>query len=55
MELTYVGTRAMAVYMLPLNEVETFDFYDRRRIPSARLKVHKLPVLQGPLPPDHYV
>ena len=27
-ELTYVGTRAMAVYRLPLNEVE-FDFYDR--------------------------
>jgi GTP-binding protein LepA len=27
-ELTYVGTRAMAVYMLPLNEV-VFDFYDR--------------------------
>jgi GTP-binding protein LepA len=27
-ELTYVGSRAMAVYMLPLNEV-VFDFYDR--------------------------
>jgi GTP-binding protein LepA len=27
-ELTYVGTRAMAVYRLPLNEV-VFDFYDR--------------------------
>jgi GTP-binding protein LepA len=27
-ELTYVGTRAMAVYQLPLNEV-VFDFYDR--------------------------
>ena len=27
-DLTYVGTRAMAVYMLPLNEV-VFDFYDR--------------------------
>lgn len=27
-ELTYVGTRAMAVYELPLNEV-VFDFYDR--------------------------
>ena len=26
--LTYVGTRAMAVYRLPLNEV-VFDFYDR--------------------------
>ncbi len=26
--LTYVGTRAMLVYMLPLNEV-VFDFYDR--------------------------
>ena len=26
--LTYVGTRAMAVYKLPLNEV-VFDFYDR--------------------------
>lgn len=28
LELTYVGTRAMAVYQLPLNEV-VFDFYDR--------------------------
>jgi len=27
-ELTWVGTRAMAVYKLPLNEV-VFDFYDR--------------------------
>ena len=27
-ELTYVGSRAMAVYHLPLNEV-VFDFYDR--------------------------
>jgi GTP-binding protein LepA len=27
-ELTYVGTRAMLVYALPLNEV-VFDFYDR--------------------------
>jgi GTP-binding protein LepA len=27
-ELTYVGTRPMAVYRLPLNEV-VFDFYDR--------------------------
>ena len=27
-ELTYVGTRAMVVYDLPLNEV-VFDFYDR--------------------------
>ncbi|MDB5416173.1 MAG: lepA [Rubritepida sp.] len=27
-ELTYVGTRAMAVYRVPLNEV-VFDFYDR--------------------------
>jgi len=27
-ELTYIGTRAMAVYRLPLNEV-VFDFYDR--------------------------
>ena len=27
-DLTYVGGRAMAVYMLPLNEV-VFDFYDR--------------------------
>ncbi len=27
-ELTYVGSRAMAVYLLPLNEV-VFDFYDR--------------------------
>ncbi len=28
MDLTYVGSRAMAVYELPLNEV-VFDFYDR--------------------------
>ena len=28
LDLTYVGTRAMAVYDLPLNEV-VFDFYDR--------------------------
>ena len=28
LDLTYVGNRAMAVYMLPLNEV-VFDFYDR--------------------------
>ncbi|MGY9046034.1 elongation factor 4 [Puniceibacterium antarcticum] len=28
MDLTYVGSRAMAVYDLPLNEV-VFDFYDR--------------------------
>ncbi len=28
MDLTYVGSRAMAVYKLPLNEV-VFDFYDR--------------------------
>src|ERR1700733_10541368 len=27
-ELTYAGTRAMVVYLLPLNEV-VFDFYDR--------------------------
>ncbi len=27
-ELTYVGTRAMLIYQLPLNEV-VFDFYDR--------------------------
>jgi len=27
-ELTYVGTRAMVIYRLPLNEV-VFDFYDR--------------------------
>jgi len=27
-DLTYVGNRAMAVYLLPLNEV-VFDFYDR--------------------------
>ena len=27
-DLTYAGTRAMAVYKLPLNEV-VFDFYDR--------------------------
>lgn len=28
MDLTYVGSRAMAVYKLPLNEI-VFDFYDR--------------------------
>jgi GTP-binding protein LepA len=28
LDLTYVGTRAMAVYKLPLNEI-VFDFYDR--------------------------
>ena len=28
LDLTYVGNRAMAVYLLPLNEV-VFDFYDR--------------------------
>ena len=28
LDLTYVGSRAMAVYDLPLNEV-VFDFYDR--------------------------
>jgi len=28
LELTYAGSRAMLVYMLPLNEV-VFDFYDR--------------------------
>ena len=28
LELTYAGTRAMAIYRLPLNEV-VFDFYDR--------------------------
>ncbi|QCE32485.1 elongation factor 4 [Acetobacteraceae bacterium] len=28
MDLTYVGTRALAVYRLPLNEV-VFDFYDK--------------------------
>jgi len=28
LELTYAGTRAMAIYKLPLNEV-VFDFYDR--------------------------
>jgi GTP-binding protein LepA len=27
-ELTYAGSRAMLIYMLPLNEV-VFDFYDR--------------------------
>jgi hypothetical protein len=27
-DLTYAGSRAMAVYKLPLNEV-VFDFYDR--------------------------
>ncbi len=28
LELTYVGSRAMVVYLLPLNEI-VFDFYDR--------------------------
>ncbi|MHA1525338.1 MAG: translation elongation factor 4, partial [Alphaproteobacteria bacterium] len=32
-ELTYVGTRAMVVYHLPLNEV-VFDFYDRLKSES---------------------
>ncbi len=32
-ELTYVGTRAMVIYDLPLNEV-VFDFYDRLKIVS---------------------
>ena len=27
-ELTYVGSRAMVVYQIPLNEI-VFDFYDR--------------------------
>ncbi|MCK7473981.1 MAG: hypothetical protein MZV49_11655 [Rhodopseudomonas palustris] len=35
-ELTYVGTRAMVIYELPLNEV-VFDFYDRLKIVSKRL------------------
>jgi GTP-binding protein LepA len=35
-ELTYVGTRAMAVYELPLNEV-VFDFYDRLKSISAAM------------------
>jgi GTP-binding protein LepA len=34
MELTYVGSRAMAVYRLPLNEV-VFDFYDRLKSISS--------------------
>jgi GTP-binding protein LepA len=33
-ELTYVGTRAMLVYKLPLNEV-VFDFYDRLKSISS--------------------
>jgi GTP-binding protein LepA len=33
-ELTYVGTRAMLVYRLPLNEV-VFDFYDRLKSISS--------------------
>ena len=33
-ELTYVDTRAMAVYRLPLNEV-VFDFYDRLKSLSS--------------------
>jgi len=33
-ELTYAGTRAMAVYRLPLNEV-VFDFYDRLKSLSS--------------------
>ncbi|NJR13204.1 MAG: elongation factor 4, partial [Phyllobacteriaceae bacterium] len=34
MDLSYVGTRAMLVYELPLNEV-VFDFYDRLKSVSA--------------------
>ena len=34
-ELTYAGTRAMAVYRLPLNEV-VFDFYDRLKSLSSQ-------------------
>ncbi len=45
-DLTYVGTRAMVVYDLPLNEV-VFDFYDRLKsiskgYASLRLPDHRL-------------
>ena len=40
--LTYAGTRAMLVYELPLNEV-VFDFYDRLKSISARLRLVRLP------------
>ena len=33
-DLSYVGTRAMLVYKLPLNEV-VFDFYDRLKSVSS--------------------
>ncbi len=47
MELTYVGSRAMLNYDLPLNEV-VFDFYDRLKsvskgYASLRLSPHRLP------------
>ena len=35
-ELTYAGSRAMVVYLLPLNEV-VFDFYDRLKSVSAAM------------------
>ena len=34
LDLTYVGTRAMAVYKIPLNEI-VFDFYDRLKSISS--------------------
>ena len=46
-ELSYVGSRALVVYELPLNEV-VFDFYDRLKCvskgyASLRLRDHRLP------------
>ena len=50
-ELTYVGSRAMAVYRLPLNEV-VFDFYDRLKSISrgyASFDYHQIGYREGDL------
>ena len=41
-DLSYVGNRAMVIYDLPLNEV-VFDFYDRLKSVSKRLRLVRLP------------